>query len=421
MEDKVYAYFDDLSQSNLSNIKAKGTNVSPITFDVPEIRKKLFLAGFDIQKTSDYSGFGIYLVSVQQDAPFWCGCTLTNKKHILSFIPKKVLGMAKKQELIIVIDNSSEGKKFNDKGYNAFLKTYKIMEMYGLPPFSVLVVNSNQCFFDEYDAWRLENKKKILLAHSYMINGFYYFDRQPLDELLINSAILDNESVDFNSLNRTVRHHRVDHLYEIIKNKWHLSNLVSGSYYDHFDNQKTLKSFLLNVSRKKYSQLLAENCPLYADGNWIIDNPDFSNQHIFNHQIYRDSLLSVVTETAFSEPGMFITEKSFKPIVAGHPFMILGQPFILEYLEKMGYKTDFEGIDQSYDKIVNPRDRFIKFHQSLKKWVDTPRKEKIKFLENSLDTIEHNRNTFLSNTYERDGYKNILNTVKQIRQGTYRV
>lgn len=419
MADKIYAYFDDVTKTNLS--KLSYNNGQPwLTFHNDHIISNLKQNGFEIASTDNYQGIGIYFISVREDPPFWAGCLSKNKKHILSFVPLKIINLAKQKKVIIVIDNSSEGRQFDCYNETAFESTHRAMNVLGLPKHSVLIINSNKKFFNEYDKWKIENFQEEKLAHSYMINGFYYFDNRVPRDSLIKTAIENNESKDFNSLNRTVRNHRVDHLYMIIKNKWHKNNLVSGSYYDSFDNIQTLTSYLLNEDIKKYRKLMSKCCPLLVDGNWLLENPDSSNQHIFNHEIYKNSLLSVVSETAFSEEGMFITEKSFKPIVAGHPFMILGQPFILEELRNFGYRTDFYGIDQSYDTIINTRDRFIAFHDSLKKWIDMPRSDKIKNIKKSLPLIDHNRSIFMRSDYENDGIKSMLITVNQIFERKYR-
>jgi hypothetical protein len=116
---------------------------------------------------------------------------------------------------------------------------------------------------------------------------------------------------------------------------------------------------------------------------------------------------------------MFITEKVFKPIVAGHPFIILGQPGILKALRKMGYRTDFHGIDQSYDEIVDPIVRFKYFHLSLEKWIRLSREEKIAAIIKSKGAIEHNFNFFKTKDYIEESFSKLkwtLLTLKQEKQ-----
>lgn len=49
----------------------------------------------------------------------------------------------------------------------------------------------------------------------------------------------------------------------------------------------------------------------------------------------------------------YITEKTFKPIYMGHPFVIFGQPHSLSWLHERGYRTFHPHIDESYDRIDN--------------------------------------------------------------------
>jgi hypothetical protein len=62
-----------------------------------------------------------------------------------------------------------------------------------------------------------------------------------------------------------------------------------------------------------------------------------------------DSLLYLVTETVATGQRHHLTEKTFKPIALGMPFVIVGTKGSLEYLRSYGFRT-FEGIwDESYD------------------------------------------------------------------------
>jgi hypothetical protein len=57
----------------------------------------------------------------------------------------------------------------------------------------------------------------------------------------------------------------------------------------------------------------------------------------------------VVTETAYDNSRLHITEKTFKPIVLQQPFMIVGTPGSLEYLRKYEFRT-FDCLwDETYD------------------------------------------------------------------------
>jgi len=73
---------------------------------------------------------------------------------------------------------------------------------------------------------------------------------------------------------------------------------------------------------------------------------------------YGDSWFTVVTETEMSPRLHRITEKPLKPLLAFHPFLILGNPGSLGLLRGYGFET-FSGVfDERYDEEPDPRRRF---------------------------------------------------------------
>lgn len=65
---------------------------------------------------------------------------------------------------------------------------------------------------------------------------------------------------------------------------------------------------------------------------------------------YQNTKYSIVNETyAGTVSGLFLTEKTYKPISMGHPFIIFGTTGTLSQLKKDGYETFPELFDESYD------------------------------------------------------------------------
>ena len=62
----------------------------------------------------------------------------------------------------------------------------------------------------------------------------------------------------------------------------------------------------------------------------------------------------MISETETSDQCIFITEKTYKPIYTGHPFIIWGNPGTLTYLRSIGYKTFPTLFDESYDNELDP-------------------------------------------------------------------
>ena len=71
----------------------------------------------------------------------------------------------------------------------------------------------------------------------------------------------------------------------------------------------------------------------------------------------RSSMLQVVTETDFYKDKLHLTEKVFKPMVAGQPFLLLAGRGNLAYLREYGFKTFSDFWDESYDDIADPGQR----------------------------------------------------------------
>ncbi len=72
--------------------------------------------------------------------------------------------------------------------------------------------------------------------------------------------------------------------------------------------------------------------------------------------LYNDVDFEIVNETYHQNIGdnIFLTEKTFRAIYMGVPFMICGNPGSLELLRMLGYKTFPSVFDEEYDEIMSP-------------------------------------------------------------------
>jgi hypothetical protein len=391
------AYFDSRTAGNCSHI-------SSVVFDHIPYRE-LQAAGFNLSYDREYTR-GIYIIFLKEYSPNWCG-KCNHPRHILYEIPNDVILAARQGKIIIVMDNQAEGFPLVYQGCDGFELTHTTMHNLKLPQYSVVLFDGNQKFNDLYHRWCIDAKSIPMIAHVPAFTHTFYFSNLPTHSL-VSDAIENIESKDFLSLNRTMRYHRTDHLAQIIIDGIHNKGLVSGYYSNDPDNPNKMlpKQLYSNMPEKLYQLVLKRFLPLTVDGCYeeLTSSPDTNPETIFNHSIYKNSLLSFVTETAFHFPGLFLTEKIMKPIAAGHPFIILGQYRALEGLEKMGYRTDFEGIDQSYDIIEDPIERFAAAHRSLKKWTRLGRSEQIECIMKSMPAIDHNRIHFAQQDYVKQSY-----------------
>jgi hypothetical protein len=72
---------------------------------------------------------------------------------------------------------------------------------------------------------------------------------------------------------------------------------------------------------------------------------------------YIDTYFSLVSETVHRFPYSFRTEKLWKPIAVGHPFVVIANQGYYRDLHNLGFKTFGHAIDESFDQIENNTDR----------------------------------------------------------------
>ena len=183
----------------------------------------------------------------------------------------------------------------------------------------------------------------------------------------------------FMSLNRTVHRHRLDHFRILAQ----LDLLKCGNISAHL---RTVNSdagvWVL------HNQDIAHHFPIFIDG----DNADRNTAGIVPRDLYERSQINFITETKFFEESIFLSEKSWKPLALGQPFMVLATCGHLALMRELGYRTDFAGIDQSYDDIKDHTTRLIAAHESLRKWCHMSKNERADCMSQNQEILHHNRN-----------------------------
>jgi len=107
-------------------------------------------------------------------------------------------------------------------------------------------------------------------------------------------------------------------------------------------------------------------------------------------------------EYSFYNP-VFFTEKTWRAIYYGRPFMLLGCPNQLRKLHEWGFKTFSEFWDEGYDKERNVSNRIMQVLFNLKSLCDKTDEEiKSIFESDEMKSIlEHNRNCFIELNKEK--------------------
>ena len=87
----------------------------------------------------------------------------------------------------------------------------------------------------------------------------------------------------------------------------------------------------------------------------IINNDVTETDITTNHPAYLETYINIITETHYL--ANTLTEKTYKPILAGQLFLIVGAVGSIQHLRDIGIDTFDDIIDHSYDQVEDLRER----------------------------------------------------------------
>ena len=164
---------------------------------------------------------------------------------------------------------------------------------------------------------------------------------------------------------------------------------------------------LMNVTRDSRDQLFAQVSP-YLDnslysyrGRGIAiagDDPSPGNlivQTYSNTAWYNATNFSLVAETLpwTGKERLFVTEKTFKPLLAGRPFLAVGQCNTYKTLKELGLSIDF-GFDISYDTDSGDLSRIKGIFSAIDHIQNT---NLDRLFQSGIDAVRHNLNYIKNN------------------------
>ncbi len=115
-----------------------------------------------------------------------------------------------------------------------------------------------------------------------------------------------------------------------------------------------------------------------------------------HHPLYNDSICTLVPETLAENDCHYITEKTCKPIMAEHIFVMLSGAGFLKNLRSLGFKTFHEHFDESYDECQNLNDRVQKIIDTLQQ---IKKMDVNKLYDDTKHIRQHNRELFFNNDF----------------------
>lgn len=139
---------------------------------------------------------------------------------------------------------------------------------------------------------------------------------------------------------------------------------------------------------------------------WLFDNEvtqQMSSCWLGNFAEAMDSLIYVPTETVYFGRRTHITEKTFKAIALGMPFVLVAAAGSLEYMRGYGFQTFSDVWDESYDQETDDFRR-LEIVADLLAGIDAcSRREREQIWRHVRPRVEHNWNHFY-----RGGFESVL-------------
>ena len=128
-----------------------------------------------------------------------------------------------------------------------------------------------------------------------------------------------------------------------------------------------------------------------------------------------DSMIYHVSETVYFGRRQHLTEKTFKPIALGMPFMLTGPAGSLEYLRSYGFKTFDTVWTEKYDITQDDIARSVNVGKLLKSIDSKSTEEKRIMWEKCLPIVEHNWNWFYQGGFESVLWTELTNMLDSIK------
>lgn len=129
-----------------------------------------------------------------------------------------------------------------------------------------------------------------------------------------------------------------------------LQDRYGGTWRDEiFDTKSRLSVAQRKLVYQEFSQL---------DNNLNLDYTDTpgrasAEMAVAQFELFQRAFVHIVTETAFYDTKLHLTEKIFRPIVLFRPFVLVGSAGNLAYLRSYGFRTFDQWWDESYDQETN--------------------------------------------------------------------
>lgn len=201
----------------------------------------------------------------------------------------------------------------------------------------------------------------------------------------------------FLTLNRTIRLHKQLMLSSLVKH-----DLLKDSVYSCGSLLFSSDRNVINYGLNQQQQDILKSLQLTSPDNQVVNNQIVNLPAKINFIDYQRTFLSLVNETM--DHGIFLSEKTFKPIAMQQPFVILAGPGHLAVLKNLGYRTFDKFWNEDYDQEPMLINRIEKISNILKYLQSLSTEQLLNMRSTMSDILEHNRKTFVDSIKEVSYY-----------------
>ena len=364
--------------------------------------------GMEVMRTGVDDRPHIIPAAVQYNPYDWVdydhtGNKVANKKSIFEMLNPTFLTSLQKNTAILLLDQSVEGYS-NTRLWGWF---HAKCTEYKINPSAIIYLTGDQSSEDTYQNWCEKNtpssQMKVIASISLSMYVKKHYDLMKINPKFDNILQYKTENKEslylYDCLNMRPRISRIIFFLHLLNSGLLKSGNVSMAHTDswkpYFDLTNT--KFLIdnNLPTDIVSKLHTHPTPVLA--NYNFNKPI---DHYYNYverildDLYKNSWISIVTESSYFdfESSVFIIEKTFKPIAAMQPFIVLGAKHTLKYLRKLGYRTFHPVIDETYDELNDTR-RFSEILNVIKQIQNI--EDKPKWYASMREILEHNHKLFI--------------------------
>jgi hypothetical protein len=239
----------------------------------------------------------------------------------------------------------------------------------------MLIVNMSADPFNRYEENIVDALSK-LTDNFVVLSGDVKYFIQPKDHIcffpfwyLIQKYVYKDSTTatdhprqyKISSLNKQNRYHRIENFVKL-REKSYFNQLLFDMHYLWNDDRKEIEK--RQTPQEFWNDDIVKKFELIMPNTVYNDND--IHYHSIVHSAYSDSYINYVTETSTLNNTITVTEKTWKPIMAGQLGLWLSNPEAVNFLRLIGFDV-FDDImgNHLYDKETNLNKKIDMIHQVI--------------------------------------------------------